>query len=202
MRSRRRLPWYKQIWWDNIGYHFKKPFIISIIILCIIAPLGYLGNKGYNWLKEVREVEEYNKIWWANYEKEQAQLKAKRKAEYESWKSNPNNGYEITKRQVELQKQRKQEIEDYYKNRYKVGDKIIVLDLDYYIPYGDSYTADRIDVDVVREIKDNGIIVGDCGTYSRDYIRKPFSKSEYRELLNKKLSGQLLSVREEINSEE
>ena len=202
MRSRRKLHFWQQIWWDNISYHFKKPFIITIIILCIIAPLGYLGNKGYNWLKEAKEAEEYNKIWWANYEKEQAQLKAKRKAEYESWKANPNNAYEITKKQAKLKKQREQEIKDYYKNQYKVGDKIVILDLDYYIPYGNSYIADRIDVDVVREIKDNGIIVGDCGTYGRDYIRKPFSKSEYRELLNKKLSGQLVSVREETNNED
>lgn len=200
MRSRRKLHFWQQIWWDNDNN--KKFYAYVALVICIIIGI-ILGSYQLNSYLKKRQVEEKEyQVIMERLENERQKKEAKRKAKYESWKSNPNNGYEITKRQVELEKQRKQEIENYYKNEYKIGDKIIVLDLDYYIPYEDSFIADRIDVDVIRGIKDNGIIIGDCGTYSRDYIRKPFSKSEYRELLNKKLSGQLISVREETNNED
>lgn len=199
MRSRRKLHFWQQIWWDNDNN--KKFYAYVALVICIIIGI-ILGGYQLNFYLKKRQVEEKEyQLMMERLETERQEKETKRKAEYESWKSNPNNGYEITKRQIELEKQRKQEIENYYKNEYKIGDKIIVLDLDYYIPYEDSFIADRIDVDVIRGIKDNGIIIGDCGTYSRDYIRKPFSKSEYRELLNKKLSGQLISVREETNNE-
>lgn len=200
MRSRRKLHFWQQIWWDNDNN--KKFYTYIALVICIIIGI-ILGGYQLNSYLQKRQVEEKEyQVMMERLETERQEKEAKRKAEYESWKSNPNNGYKITKRQVELQKQRNQEIENYYKNEYKVGDKIIVLDLDYYIPYENSFISDRIDVDVIRDIKDNGIIIGDCGTYNRDYIRKPFSKSEYRELLNKKLSGQLISVREETNNED
>ena len=49
----------------------------------------------------------------------------------------------------------------------------------------------------VIEIKPNGLIVGDKGSYGRDYIRKPTSNTEFRELLNMELSGKLIVQKEE-----
>lgn len=193
MRSRRRLPWYKQIWWENIYENYKKAFSYFLFIICCLTLLILGGIKLHNYIKECQELDAYCEELFAKMDAEKAEREAKRKAEYESWKNNPNNALQISLRQAEYRKAQKEELKKRSENYYKVGDKIVIENPEVLIKYGDSYIPDRIGVDVVRGFTEGGNIIGDKGTYGRDYIRKPTSDSEYRELVYMKLSGKLAS---------
>jgi len=193
MRSRRKdySKWYNQIWRDNIWFHFKKPIIIGILIICSLISLTYLGFKGYNYIQESKKI---NAEWEIVHQKlleEREEKERKKKEEYEQWLNSPYNAVKLAKRRAEIEEERKQELKERERKAYKIGDQIIILDLDNAINFQGKLIANRIGVDVVRGFTEYGSIIGDKGTYSRDYIRKPFSKSEFRELLNLELKGEL-----------
>ena len=192
MKSRRRLPWYKQIWWENIYYNYKKAFNYFLLIVCCLTLLILGGIKLHNYIKECQELDTYCEELFAKMDAEKAEKERKHKEDYEKWKNNPNNGYLSSLRQAEYRKAQKEELKKRSDNYYKIGDKIVIMDLNTAINYQGKLIPDRIGVDIVREIKANGMIIGDKGSYGRDYIRKPFSKSEFRELLNMELNGKLV----------
>lgn len=196
MRSRRRrLPWYKQIWWDNDNN--KKFYAYVLLVICIITVIILGGYQLNSYLKKRQVEEKEYQVMMERLETERQEKERKHKEEYEKWKNNPNNGYLSSLRQAEYKKAQEEESKKRSDNYYKVGDRIVIMDLDTAINYQGKLISDRIGVDTVREIKSNGIIIGDKGSYGRDYIRKPFSKSEFRELLNMELNGKLIIQKEE-----
>lgn len=192
---RRRLHFWQQIWWDNDNN--KKFYAYAALVICILIGI-ILGSYQLNSYLKKRQVEEKEyQVMMERLETERQEKERKRREDYEKWKNNPNNGYLNSLRHAEYKKAQEEELKKRSDNSYKVGDKIVIMDLGTVINYQDKLILDRIGVDIVREIKPNGLIVGDKGSYGRDYIRKPFSKSEFRELLNMELSGKLTQKEEE-----
>lgn len=193
MRRSRRLPWYKQIWWDNDNN--KKFYAYVALIICIIIGIILGGYQLNSYLKKRQVEEKEYQIMMEKLETERQEKERKRRKDYEKWKNNPNNGYLSSLRQAEYRKAQKEELKKRSENYYKVGDKIVIENPGVLIKYKDTYIFDRIGTDIVRGITEYGNIIGDKGTYGRDYIRKPFSKSEFRELLDMELNGKLVIQR-------
>ena len=194
-RRKRRTGLLNEIWWDNENN--KKFYAYVALVICIIIGIILGGYQLNSYLKKKQVEEKEYQIMMEKLETERQEKERKRREDYEKWKNNPNNGYLNSLRQAEYKKAQEEDLKKRSDNSYKVGDKIVIMDLDTVINYQDKLILDRIGVDVVREIKPNGLIVGDRGSYGRDYIRKPFSKSEFRELLNMELSGKLTVQKEE-----
>ena len=193
MRSRRRLHFWQQIWWDNDNN--KKFYVYVALVLCIITGIILGGYQLNSYLKKRQVEEKEYQVMMERLETERQEKERKHKEEYERWKNNPNNALQSSLRQAEYRKAQKEELKKRSENYYKVGDKIVIMDLDTAINYQGKLIPDRIGVDVVRSFTKAGSIIGDKGTYGRDFIRKPFSKSEYKELLNMELNGKLVIQR-------
>lgn len=195
MRSRRRLAWYKQIWWDN--KYNQKLYAYIVLIICILIGIILSCYQLNSYLKKKQVEEKEYQVMMQRLETERQEKERKHKEEYEKWKSNPNNGYLSSLRHYKYEQAQKEELKRRSDNYYKVGDKIVIMDLDTAINYEGKLISNRIGVDIVREITSNGTIIGDKGSYGRDYIRKPTSNTEFKELLDMELSGKLIIQNEE-----
>ena len=194
-RRKRRTGLLNEIWWDNENN--KKFYAYVALVICIIIGIILGGYQLNSYLKKKQVEEKEYQIMMEKLETERQEKERKRREEYESWKNNPNNGYLSSLRQAEYKKAIKEELKEIENKSYKIGDKIVIENPGVLIKYKDTYISDRIGTDIVRGITEYGNIIGDKGTYGRDYIRKPTSPTEFKELVNMELNGKLNIQKEE-----
>ncbi len=156
-----------------------------IIILIIITPIAY--EKINKTITDFQQKQQKQIM--------QEQLLAEKQKQKQKEEQEEKLKIERDEKDRQEKQQREMDIRKYYfKKRYKVGNRIKIMDLNRVIQEGDSYRLSIGDIDVIAKIDYDNLTMecesGKVYHYGIE-IQKVQSKREWRDLVYMKLNNQL-----------
>ena len=165
--------------WENIGMIVGKFLVKVMVCVLIICAISFV-KKNITYAIETRSIKlEEQKI---------EEAKQKEKIELEKEKQ-----VEEKEKQRQTEEKRQKEKERINK-RFKVGDRIKILDYNWLIQDGDSYRFSVGMIDTVAKVEDGYIYLNCSGEKyyaDNECIQKVQSKREWKDLVDLQMKGKL-----------
>ena len=169
--------------WGNIGILVGR-FIAKVMICAVIMSLIPFIKSNITYAIETRRIElEEQKI------EEQRQKDIIAHREQLKAEERERQRQEMIKKEQEKQREKERA-----NKRFKVGDRIKILDYNWMIEEGDGYRFSVGMIDTVEKVEDGYIYLSSSKEKyyaNNEFIQKVQSKREWRDLVNMQMKGQL-----------